>query len=213
MLVTVQDGRAVKLRAIADHPFTRRLSLPEGDALPRTRLSSGSARSIRMMRIGPKGSGQFRRISLGRGDRHASPRRFATIAASPRRAAGDPALQLRRHDGQAARVEPRSAVLPSARRVAARSHHLRHGGGGGLRHHARHAGGHRSRDGHPVALHHQLGLEHQRHQHAPVDDHAPGAQGRRDDRHHRSRTRARRPRRATGGCRSAPAPTPPSPSA
>ena len=37
-------------------------------------------------------------------------------------------------------------------------------------------------------LHHQLGLQHQRHQHAPVGPDAPGPQARGQDRHHRSAT-------------------------
>ena len=58
-----------------------------------------------------------------------SPTRFGAIAA-PRTAAGDPAVQLCRHDGPAAGRVDGPPLLPPARRVAARPHDLRVGGQG-----------------------------------------------------------------------------------
>ena len=99
-----------------------------------------------MKRIGPRARASSAASAWDEAldtDRRAVPRdrRLA------RRPASDPAVQLRRHDGQAAGLQPRPALLSSPRRVAARPHHLRHGGGGRLRRHARHAGRPRSGGG------------------------------------------------------------------
>ena len=165
-------------------PVHARLPLPEGRQLPRPRLPPGPA-AVPAAARRPEGRREVRAHLVG-GRRFATiAARFREIAASRARPAGDPAVQLRRHDGQAHVRQPRPAVLPPPRRVPARPHDLRDGRRGGLRRHARHAGGDRPRGGGQLPVHRQLGLEHRRHQHPPLGDRARGPQARREDRHHR----------------------------
>ena len=77
-----------------------------------------------MRRVGRKGEGRFARITW---DEALDEIADALRARSPRRptAAGDRAVQLRRHDGAAAVRLDGPALLPPPRRVAARPHDLR----------------------------------------------------------------------------------------
>ena len=137
--ITVEDGRVVKVQGDPDHPTTH-------GALC-TKVSRYAERSYHpervlhpMKRVGAKGEGRFVQVSWDEA--------LADIAARLRRnrvarPAGDPALQLRRHDGLCAGREHGPALLPQARRVAARPHDLldgrRRGAGGDARRQARHA--------------------------------------------------------------------------
>ena len=101
MLVTVENGRAIEIRGAPDHPPTARHAVHEGRALPRPHVFARPRCCYPMRRVGAKGEGRFARISWDealdeiadalRGDRR--------VAGRP---AGDPAVQLRRHDGPAA---------------------------------------------------------------------------------------------------------------
>jgi len=62
MLVTVEDGRAVEVEGYPDHPYTRgTLCGKVSDYLDRVYSPERILHPMR--RIGPKGSGQFERIS------------------------------------------------------------------------------------------------------------------------------------------------------
>ena len=103
---------------------------------PRSRaISSARIRTERvlhpMKRVGRKGEGRFERISLGRGARH-DRREVHGDRRLARRPAGDRPLLLRGDDGAAAIRLDGPALLPSARRVAARPHDLRDGRQGRL---------------------------------------------------------------------------------
>src|SRR3989442_14370167 len=62
LVVTVEDGRATDLRGDADHPFTRGF-LCQKVARYLDRVYHPERLQHPMERIGPKGAGQFRRIS------------------------------------------------------------------------------------------------------------------------------------------------------
>src|SRR2546425_7535913 len=62
MLVTVENGKAVKLRGDPDHPFTRGF-LCQKVTRYLERVYHPERLKYPMLRSGPKGSGQFRRIS------------------------------------------------------------------------------------------------------------------------------------------------------
>src|SRR5438045_2652218 len=62
MLVTVRDGRAVELRGDPDHPFTRGF-LCQKVSRYLERVYHKDRLLYPMKRVGPKGSGQFTRIS------------------------------------------------------------------------------------------------------------------------------------------------------
>lgn len=80
MLVTVEDGRAVGLRGDPDHPFTRGF-LCQKVSRYLDRVYHPERLLYPMERVGPKGSGQFRRITWDEAaDRIA--RKFASIAES-----------------------------------------------------------------------------------------------------------------------------------
>jgi anaerobic selenocysteine-containing dehydrogenase len=81
MLVTVRDGRAVRLRGDPDHPFTQGY-LCQKVARYLERVYHPERLKYPMKRVGPKGKGQFERISWEEAiDTIAE--RFAAIAASP----------------------------------------------------------------------------------------------------------------------------------
>ena len=81
MTVTVEDGRAVDLRGDRDHPFTRGF-LCQKMATYLDRVHSPERLTHPMRRIGPKGSGQFERITWD--DAIATiAGRFRAIAESP----------------------------------------------------------------------------------------------------------------------------------
>ncbi len=118
--VTVQDGRVIRIQGDPDHP-------PTHGALC-TKVSRYAERSYHpervlhpLKRVGRKGAGQFVRVTLGRGARRHRGTAEGHRAARP---ASDRAVQLRRHDGAGAGREHGGALLPQARRVAARSHDL-----------------------------------------------------------------------------------------
>jgi anaerobic selenocysteine-containing dehydrogenase len=80
MLVTVADGRAVELRGDPEHPFTRGF-LCQKVARYLDRVYHAQRLKWPMKRSGPKGKGQFTRISWDEAiDTIAG--RFAAIAAS-----------------------------------------------------------------------------------------------------------------------------------
>jgi anaerobic selenocysteine-containing dehydrogenase len=81
MLVTVQDGQAVKLRGDTDHPFTRGY-LCQKVSRYLDRVYHADRLLYPMRRVGPKGRGQFSHISWDEAI-DAVARRFAEIAACP----------------------------------------------------------------------------------------------------------------------------------
>ena len=119
MLVTVKDGVAVELRGDPDHPLHARVPLPEDGPVPRAGLQPRSlAPADEAGRAARARAGSSRSPGTRRSTTIAE--RFAAIAALGRRAAGDPAVQLLRHDGQAPVEQPRPAVLPPAGGLEAR---------------------------------------------------------------------------------------------
>jgi anaerobic selenocysteine-containing dehydrogenase len=80
MLVTVEDGRAVRLRGDPEHPFTRGF-LCQKVSRYLERVYHQDRLQWPMKRIGPKGSGQFTRIAWDEAIETIA-RRFAEIAAS-----------------------------------------------------------------------------------------------------------------------------------
>src|SRR5262249_51551309 len=62
MLVTVEDGRATKLRGDPDHPFTRGF-LCQKVTRYLDRVYHPERLQYPLERVGPKGAGRFRRIS------------------------------------------------------------------------------------------------------------------------------------------------------
>src|SRR3954451_15740014 len=80
MVVTVEDGRAVKLRGAADSPFTRGF-LCQKVARYLDRVYHPERLQWPMKRVGPKGSGQFERIGWDEALDTVA-RRFAEIAGS-----------------------------------------------------------------------------------------------------------------------------------
>ena len=130
MLVTVEDGRAVRSRRRSRPSVHAGIPLHEGQPVPRAhvppRAAAASAAPRRTERRRP-----VRARSRGTRRSTRSPPRLTSIARSPRRPAGDPAVLVRRHDGLRAGLVDGPAVLPPARRIEARSHDLldgRHGG-------------------------------------------------------------------------------------
>jgi anaerobic selenocysteine-containing dehydrogenase len=81
MVVTVADGRAIRLRGDPDHPFTRGF-LCQKVSRYLDRVYHPQRLQWPMKRIGPKGAGQFARISWDEAIDTIC-RRFADIAASP----------------------------------------------------------------------------------------------------------------------------------
>jgi anaerobic selenocysteine-containing dehydrogenase len=80
MVVTVEDGRAVELRGDPDHPFTRGF-LCQKVSRYLERVYHPERLRWPMKRVGPKGKGQFQRISWDEAIDTIA-RRFAAIAAS-----------------------------------------------------------------------------------------------------------------------------------
>jgi len=62
MLVTVENGRATKLRGDPDHPFTRGF-LCQKVSRYLDRVYHAERLRYPLERVGPKGAGQFRRIT------------------------------------------------------------------------------------------------------------------------------------------------------
>jgi anaerobic selenocysteine-containing dehydrogenase len=81
MLVTVENGRATKLRGDPDHPFTRGF-LCQKVSRYLDRVYHAERLRYPMERIGPKGAGQFRRITWDEAIQRIGAK-FAEIAASP----------------------------------------------------------------------------------------------------------------------------------
>jgi anaerobic selenocysteine-containing dehydrogenase len=81
MVVTVENGRAVRLRGDRDHPFTRGF-LCHKVARYLERVYHPDRLQYPMQRVGPKGAGQFRRITWEEAVATIA-RRFADIAGSP----------------------------------------------------------------------------------------------------------------------------------
>ena len=129
MLVTVEDGKATRLRGNPEHPITRGF-LCGKVAQYLDREYSPDRLLYPQKRIGAKGEGRFARISWDEAlDEIAARLRSVAARIRPR---GDPALQLRRHHGPAERRRAwtgasstgwarRGWIAPSARRPAARA--------------------------------------------------------------------------------------------
>src|ERR1051325_925951 len=81
MLVTVEDGRATKLRGDPDHPFTRGF-LCQKVTRYLERVYHPDRLKYPQLRTGPKGSGQFRRITWDEAIALIAAK-FKEIAASP----------------------------------------------------------------------------------------------------------------------------------
>lgn len=81
MIVTVQDGKAIKLRGDPEHPFTKGF-LCQKVSHYLDRVYHRDRLLYPMKRVGPKGSGQFERISWDEAIRTIA-ERFRAIAASP----------------------------------------------------------------------------------------------------------------------------------
>jgi hypothetical protein len=108
MRVTVQDGRVVRIQGDPEHPpthgalCTKVSRYAERTVPPRARAAPAAARR-------PEGPRAVRTRGLGRG---AARHRRAAARHRRARPAGDPALQLRRHDGPGAGREHGGALLP-----------------------------------------------------------------------------------------------------
>ena len=150
MLVTVENGRAVRIAGDPRASLHAGVPLREGESLPRAHLSRGAPRALRCGASGQRAAASSRR-SRGRARSTEIARATGRDRGIERRAAGDPAVLVRRHDGSAAGLVDGSPVLPSARRIAARPHDLldgRHGGDahdGGREHRRRRRGNPRER--------------------------------------------------------------------
>src|SRR5205807_4311102 len=81
MLVTVEDGRAIRLRGDADHSFTRGF-LCQKVSRYLERVYHPGRLKFPMVRSGPKGRGEFRRVSWDDAIDLVA-RRFREIATSP----------------------------------------------------------------------------------------------------------------------------------
>ncbi len=201
---------AIDLRGDREHPFTRGF-LCQKMARYLDRVYSRRAADVPDAAGRAEGARPVRADLLGRGA-GADRRAVRRDRALGRRAAGDPAVQLLRDDGQAPGEQPRPAVLPPPRRVEARPDDLRLGRVARLRIHDRPGPPRRRPDGGPrVPVPRQLGLEHGPHQQPPLEPDDRGAAGgaRRSSRS--TPTGARPPRDPTGTSSPAPAPTPRSP--
>ena len=81
MLVTVENGKAVKLRGDPEHPFTKGF-LCQKVARYLERVDHPERLTFPQIRVGPKGAGQFQRATWDEAlDMIAT--RFRAIAASP----------------------------------------------------------------------------------------------------------------------------------
>ena len=130
MLVTVENGRAIEIRGAADHPPTAgALCTKVAHYLERTYSDQRVLHPMR--RVGQQGRRPLRAHQLGRGARH-DRRELRRDRRIGRRPAGDRALLLCGHDGAPAIRLDGPALLPPARRVAARPDDLRDRGQGRL---------------------------------------------------------------------------------
>ncbi len=118
--VTVEDGRATRVQGDPDHPLT--------DGALCTKVSRYTERTYHpervlhpLRRVGPKGAGRFERVSWDEALDDIAARLKAIAARDPQ---ASRALQLRRHHGPGAGRGHGGALLPPARRLAARPHHL-----------------------------------------------------------------------------------------
>ena len=104
ILTTVEDGKAIAVRGNPDHPFTRgRLCVKVNNY--EERVYSDKRVLYPLKRVGPKGSGQFQRISW---DEAIETDRLALEVDHRRtRRSGDSALQLPGHAGHHQRPERR----------------------------------------------------------------------------------------------------------
>ena len=94
MLVTVEDGRAIEVRGAPDHPTTAGRAVHQGRALPRSHLFARSRAAIRCAASAARAKAASQRITWDEAlDEIAT--RFRRDRGVGRRAAGDPALQLR----------------------------------------------------------------------------------------------------------------------
>ena len=122
ILTTVEDGKAIAVRGNPDHPFTRgRLCVKVNNY--EERVYSDKRVLYPLKRVGPKGSGQFQRISWDEAIETIATRWKSIIAERWR--SGDPALQLPRHAGHHQRPERRRPAVQQARRHRVGTHLLR----------------------------------------------------------------------------------------
>ena len=189
MLVTVEGDRVVSVKGNPDHPFTDgRLCVKVNHYEERVHHADRVLYPLK--RSGPKGSGQFTRITWAAA--HGRDRLALEAAHPAARPDRDPALQLSGHRGNPQRHERGRSVLQQARRHHHRAHLLRlrrlyrlHDDGGP-------DAGHRPRELRALALHHPVGLQHHQHQHASLAHHRRGAEARREGRRGGSRAHAHR---------------------
>jgi anaerobic selenocysteine-containing dehydrogenase len=104
MLITVENGRATKVRGDPDHPFTRGgLCVKVNDYTEHTYSPERVLHPLR--RAGPKGSGRFERVTWDAAlDEIAT--RFRGIV-EEYGGSGDPSLQLPRYRGHPQRAHRR----------------------------------------------------------------------------------------------------------
>ena len=129
LAVSVEQGRVTKIDGSHRHAVDQRASSAPRSAASADASTATIACSVPEIRTGPKGKGQFRARLVGRSARrHRQPDRRGADAERRR---SDPALLLRRLERPAHAGLGRRALLPPARRLAARAHGVRRADGRG----------------------------------------------------------------------------------
>ncbi len=179
MIYEVEDGRLVEVRGNKEHPMTR-----GGLCVKLKDFHDHHANPDRLLyplrRIGPKGSRQFARIILGRGDR----RNRQALARDHRDLwqPGDHALFLSRQYGLGAGHQFRRSVLQPSRLDGEREDLLRVGLFDRLAAHCRPDRRRRSGELRAFEIHRDLGLQLDLDQSAPLAVRARSAEARRQGR-------------------------------
>ena len=206
MLVTVEDGRAVAVHGDPDASADARRAVHQGLALPRANVPPG-ARAAPAEARRAEGQRPLRAGELGRGARR---HRRAADARSPARPRNAEAIVPYSYAGTMGLVQGESmagAVLPPARRVAARPHDLLVGRRRGARRDLRRQGRHARRALRREPADRHLGQQLDHLEPALLDLRAAGQARRREAGLHRPAPHRDRRASATSTSRCCPAPT------